>query len=166
MPRPGPGESRNPAASGLEAARRFADSIPHGRELGMRVEAAAPGRVRFVLSYQERLIGNPDTGVLHGGVITTLIDTASGCAVFSALSDPVPVATLDLRIDYLKPATPREPLRADARCYRLTRNVAFTRALAYHDDPDDPVANGAGTFMVGSSDAAFGLGDPAREPPP
>ncbi len=152
-----PAESHNPIAADLDAAQKFADSIPHGRELGIRVEAIAPGRTQLVLPYQKRLIGNPETGVLHGGVITTLIDTASGCAVFSALPDLISIATLDLRIDYLKPATPREPLRADARCYRLTRNIGFTRAVAYHGDPDGPVANSVGTFMMNSSDAVFGL---------
>lgn len=165
MPAPGPTESRNPIAADLDAARRFADSIPHGRELGLRIEAIAPGRARFLLPWAERLIGNPETGVPHGGVITTLIDTASGCAVFSALPELVPIATLDLRVDYLKPATPGEPLRVDSRCYRLTRNVGFTRAIAYHDDPDDPVANGVGTFMVDSSDAIFGVGEPAQGDP-
>lgn len=161
----GPTESRNPIADDLDAAQRFADAIPHGREIGLRVEAIAPGRARFLLPWRERLIGNPDTGVPHGGAIATLIDTACGCAVFSALPEIVPIVTLDLRVDYLKPAAPREPLRADCRCYRLTRNVGFTRAIAYHDDPDDPVANGVGAFLVGSSDASFGLGEAARDAP-
>lgn len=158
-----PTASDNPIANDLDVAQKFADSIPHGRELGIKVEAIAPGRVQFILHYQERLVGNPETGILHGGVITTLIDTASGCAVFSALPNLVPVATLDLRIDYLKPATPHKSLRAEARCYRLTRNVGFTRAFAYHDNPDDPVANSVGTFMVSSSESIFGIDEETGE---
>ena len=158
-----PGASNNPIANDLQAAQKFADSIPHGHELGIEVEAIAPGRAQFILPYHPRLIGNPDTGTLHGGAITTLMDTASGCAVFSALPDLIPIATLDLRIDYLKPATPQKLLRADARCYRLTRNIGFTRAFAYHDDPQDPVANSVGTFMVGSPNAVFGIDDLAAK---
>lgn len=158
-----PGASHNPIANDLQAAQKFADSIPHGHELGIKVEAIAPGRAQFILPYHPRLIGNPDTGTLHGGAITALMDTASGCAVFSALPDLIPIVTLDLRIDYLKPATPQKLLRADARCYRLTRNIGFTRAFAYHDDPQDPVANSVGTFMVGSSNAVFGIDDLAVE---
>jgi uncharacterized protein (TIGR00369 family) len=154
-----PSASPNPIASDLQAAQKLADSIPHGHELGIEVEAIAPGRAQFILPFHPRLIGNPDSGTLHGGVITTLIDTASGCAVFSALPNLIPIATLDLRIDYLKPATPQKPLRADARCYKLTRYVGFTRAFAYHDDPQDPIANSVGTFMVGSSNAVFGVDD-------
>ena len=85
-----PAASSNPIANDRESAQRFADTIPHGRELGLTVEAIAPGCALFVMDYQERLIGNPETGVLHGGVITTLIDTVSGCAVFSALPSLVP----------------------------------------------------------------------------
>ena len=158
-----PAASSNPIANDRESAQRFADTIPHGRELGLTVEAIAPGCALFVMDYQERLIGNPETGVLHGGVITTLIDTVSGCAVFSALPSLVPIATLDLRIDYLKPATPRLPLHADARCYKLTRNIGFTRAFAYHSDPADPVVNSVGTFMVNSSDSSLRLDDLTEE---
>jgi len=80
-------------------------------------------------------------------VITVLLDTASGLAVWSAVDKPVPIATLDLRIDYLKPATPGQRLFARADCFKLTRNVAFTRALAYHS-ADDPIAQGIGSFML------------------
>jgi acyl-coenzyme A thioesterase PaaI-like protein len=83
--------------------------------------------------------------------------------VFSALPSLVPIATLDLRIDYLKPATPRLPLHADARCYKLTRNIGFTRAFAYHSDPADPVVNSVGTFMVNSSDSSLRLDDLTEE---
>ena len=158
-----PGASHNPIANDLQAAQKFADSIPHGHELGIKVEAIAPGRAQFILPYHPRLIGNPDTGTLHGGAITALMDTASGCAVFSALPDLIPIVTLDLWIDYLKPATPQKLLRAEARCYRLTRNIGFTRAFAYHDNPQDTVANSVGTFMVGSSNVIFGIDDLAVE---
>jgi len=86
--------------------------------------------------------------VLHGGAITALLDAASGAAVFAALTDFVPIATLDLRIDYLRPAEVGQAVHAHATCYKLARNVAFTRAVAYHDDPADPIAHSVGTFML------------------
>jgi len=89
--------------------------------------------------------------VLHGGVITSMMDACCGAAVFQALSEPLPIATLDLRIDYLKPATPREAVYAQAHCYKVTRNVAFVRGVAYHDSEDDPIASAAGTFMLSTS---------------
>jgi uncharacterized protein (TIGR00369 family) len=135
-------------AQRLEVARRFAATVPHNRALGMEVIAMAHAEVVFRLPYDSKLVGNPDTGTLHGGAITALLDGASGAAVFAALTDFVPIATLDLRIDYLRPAEPNQAVIAKANCYKLTRNVAFTRAVAYHDDIDDPIAHAVGTFMI------------------
>ena len=132
----------------LRFLRAFFAGIPHNRALGVEiVETDASGAV-FRLPYDPKLVGNPDSGVLHGGAITALLDAASGAAVFLVLPEPVPIATLDLRIDYLRPAEPGRAVTAHATCYKVTRNVAFTRAAAYHDDPADPIAHSVGTFMV------------------
>lgn len=128
--------------------RGFSDGVPHNRALGLKILAMEKASATFELPYDAKLVGNPDTGVLHGGAITALLDAASGCAVFAALSTWVPIATLDLRIDYLRPAEPHRNVLAKATCYKLTKNVAFTRALAYHDDESDPIASSAGTFMI------------------
>ena len=128
--------------------RAFSDGVPHNRALGLQILELDKSASTFVLPYDAKLVGNPDTGVIHGGAITALLDAASGAAVFAALSTWVPIATLDLRIDYLKPAEPPRDVKARATCYKLTKNVAFTRAVAYHDDPDDPIASSAATFML------------------
>jgi len=138
-----------------ELARRFVSAIPHVVELGMIVEEAAPGSAVIKLPYQDILVGNPDTGVLHGGVITTLVDTVCGFAAFSDVGDGAALATLDLRIDYLKPATPKLDLRAEGHAYKKTRNIIFVRSTAYHDDPDDPIANCVCTFMRGTKGFQF-----------
>jgi len=130
-----------------ELMRKYVGVIPHVAELGMTVIHAARGMAIMKLPYQERLIGNPETGVIHGGVVTTLIDTVCGLASITAPEEPSRVATLDLRIDYLRPATPKRDLFARAEVYKLTRNVAFLRAEAYEDDPRDLVASAASTFM-------------------
>ena len=130
-----------------ELMRKYVGVIPHVHELGMTVIHAARGMAIMKLPYQDRLIGNPETGVIHGGVVTTLIDTVCGLASITAPEEPSRVATLDLRIDYLRPATPKRDLFARAEVYKLTRNVAFLRAEAYEDDPRDLVASAASTFM-------------------
>jgi len=79
---------------------------------------------------------------------TDLPRYCSGTSVFAALTSWVPIATLDLRIDYLRPAEPGKDVFAKATCYKLTNNVAFTRAIAYHEREDDPIASSAGTFML------------------
>jgi uncharacterized protein (TIGR00369 family) len=136
------------------AARGFTDAIPHNKALGLRLVEMARSTATFVLPYHARLVGNPDTGVLHGGAITALLDACSGAAVFAALTEWSPIATLDLRIDYLRAAEAGRDVTAHAHCYRLARNVAFTRAVAYHDTEDDPIASSVGTFMLGTKPGA------------
>jgi uncharacterized protein (TIGR00369 family) len=126
----------------------FAASIPHNRALGLRaVELSTDGLVAE-LPYRADLVGNPETGFIHGGAITSLIDAACGMAVPIRMRHPVRTATLDLRIDYLKPAAPGLSVFCRASCYKHTRNVAFVRAIADCGDPDDPIAAAAGTFII------------------
>lgn len=128
--------------------RQFFEQVPHNTALGIEILELERSRARFALPYQEALVGDPERGILHGGVITTLMDTACGCAAFMALTRPMALATLDLRIDYLRKAEPYQAVHADAFCYKMTRNVAFVRGSAYHRLADDPVATATGTFMV------------------
>ena len=132
----------------LRLVRKFSANVPHNRALGMNVLAIEDGLAVFELPYDAKLVGNPDTGVIHGGAITALLDGASGAAVFAAMTEFIPIATLDLRIDYLRPAEAGRSVKCRATCYKTTRNVAFTRAVAYHDSPDDPIAHSVGTFMI------------------
>ncbi len=129
-----------------EGMRRF---VPHNRELGLTVLdfRHRTGEVWMRLPYAERLVGNPDDGVLHGGAITSLMDAASGMAVMVRLGVGAAIATLDLRIDYLKPAAAGRDVTAHTECYKLTRHIAFVRGLAHCGDEDDPVAAVAATFM-------------------
>jgi uncharacterized protein (TIGR00369 family) len=132
----------------LRLVRAFCAGVPHNRALGIEIVETKGAEVLFRLPYDARLVGNPDSGVLHGGAITALLDGTSGGAVLAALTELVPIATLDLRIDYLRPAEAGRAVLARATCYKMTRNVAFTRAVAYHEDPEDPIAHSVGTFMV------------------
>jgi uncharacterized protein (TIGR00369 family) len=132
----------------------FAKFVPHNRALGMEFVDYAEGEAVMRLAWRPELVGNPDTGVLHGGVVTSLLDATCGISVFMRTWKPIPVATLDLRIDYLRPATPRLDLYAKATCYRTTRHVAFVRAVAYHEDPSHPIASAAGAFMIGTKGRA------------
>lgn len=134
--------------------RAFSEFIPHNRALGLRFLDHGPGEAVMRLPYREDLVGDPSSGVLHGGAITALLDATSGAAVFLAMEEPVPIATLDLRIDYLRPATPGRAVIARATCYRLTGNVAFVRAQAHHEDAEaTPIAASAGSFMIGTRGA-------------
>jgi uncharacterized protein (TIGR00369 family) len=142
------------------ASRNFIQTIPHNRALGMRVRDMQRGEATFELPYDTKLVGNPDTGVLHGGAITALIDATSGAAVFAALTEWKPIATLDLRIDYMRAGEVGRDIVCRAHCYKLTRNVAFTRAVAYHGDEADPIATSMGTFMIGTKPGSSKKGAP------
>ena len=126
----------------------FEGAIPHNLDIGIVLIDAQDGKALAKLPYDERLVGDPETGVIHGGVVTTLIDTVCGLAAMTALNKLQPIVTLDLRIDYLKPAAPKEELLARAKVYKVTRQVVFVRAVAFQSDEDDPVANAVGTFML------------------
>jgi len=125
--------------------------IPQCADLGVRVHDMTEDKVVMGLPYDAHHAGNPVNGVLHGGIITTLIDSASGMCIYAKLKKYIPIATLDLRIDYLKPATPGEKLYAEAYCYRLTKRIGFVRSVAYHADPEDPIASSVSTFMLQST---------------
>lgn len=116
--------------------------------LGGEVLEIGKGRARMRLPYGPLLVGDPDTGVVHGGVVTAMLDQTCGIAVASALKEIMPFATLDLRIDYMKPAAPHADIFVEAECLKVTHEVAFTRGIAYQDSPDNPIALSTGAFML------------------
>jgi uncharacterized protein (TIGR00369 family) len=129
------------------------------------VVESGPGFAVCVLPYRDELIGDPQRGVVFGGALTTLIDHASGLAVACALEELTSIATIDLRVDYLRAASPGRDLYTRSECYRVTRNVAFCRAVAYEQSPDDSFASCLGTFMLGAnrSDSPFDAMMAAKE---
>ena len=131
-----------------EMARIFMTLIPHARALGMELGEATPGVVEIAMPWSAEFVGDPRTGVLHGGVISALMDTCCGAAVMTHPTRPATTATIDLRIDYLRSATPGQRVRTRAECFHMTRSVAFVRAVA-RDEGDTLVATATGSFTVG-----------------
>ncbi|MDF0487006.1 PaaI family thioesterase [Sphingomonas sp. H39-1-10] len=119
----------------------------HGGLLGVEHRAHGADWAELALPYREALIGDPERGVLASGPILALMDTATSLAVHLKHGVERPHATLDLRIDYVRPATPGKTVIGRGECYRITRAIAFVRGIAHEGDTADPIANVAGTFM-------------------
>ena len=126
----------------------FMNGRGHGGFLGLHYLAHGDDWIEMGLPWREDLVGVPETGVLASGPIITLLDNATSMSVWVRSGVFRPQVTLDLRIDYVRAATPRRTVIGRAECYRITRSAAFVRGLAHDGDPADPVAHAAGVFMA------------------
>lgn len=133
------------------------EQIPHSNALGLALRSFSNDKCELTIPYADHLIGDPETGVVHGGAITALLDNAAGMVARPAdmPRDIASIATLDMRIDYMSAATPGRDIIAYAHCFKRTKNVAFVRAVAYQEDINDPVATCTATFMLGTRNTAF-----------
>lgn len=130
-----------------QLAENFTRVIPHARSLGLAVHAIEGRRVHCTLPLRPEFMADPAGRRVNNGIVTTLVDSAAGLAVFAALDAPERVATLDLRMDYLRAGTADQPLQCEAECFRLTHHIAFVRSRVWQDGADGDLAVGQGAFM-------------------
>ena len=121
---------------------------PWANDRGFRVTRIERGHVWAVQPFDPKLVGDPEAGVIHGGVITTLLDNLCGMSCSTAMTEFRFVATLDLRIDYMRPAESGRDILGEAECYHVTKSVAFCRAWAYHESRDKVIATAQGAFAI------------------
>lgn len=125
------------------------EMIPFNRYLGVRVARAEKGLCRLEVPFREELIGDPLRPALHGGVLSALADAAGGGAVWTGIEDDrARVSTIDLRIDYLRPAR-LETIVAEATVVRLGNRVGVADVRLFHPDKEsETVATGKGVYNV------------------
>jgi uncharacterized protein (TIGR00369 family) len=132
--------------SAEELIRIMEEHVPFNRLLGIRGESVAAGHGVLVLPVRGDLIGDPRRPALHGGVLSSLIDTAGGVAAWSALGPDESVSTVDLRVDYLEPAGLGGPLRAEAELIRKGNRVCHVKVAVTQDGR--LVAEGRGVYNI------------------
>ncbi|MEL6641658.1 MAG: PaaI family thioesterase [Pseudomonadota bacterium] len=136
------------AAARNDIIAKTIGAMPFAKALDMRVDHVGDGAAEMTMPYSPDAVGDPETGVLHGGAVSALLDSCAGAAVLCHPDVTVATATLNLRIDYMRPARPDHAIRAKATCYHVTRSVAFVRATATEGNSDRVVATAAGAFTL------------------
>jgi len=123
--------------------------IPFNRFLGLRVRGVRKGFARLEIPFRDELVGDPLRPALHGGVISMLADTAGGAAVWTDIADERSrVSTIDLRIDYLRPAR-LVTLVAEAQVVRLGNRVGVADVRVFNADAEDEtIATGKGVYNI------------------
>jgi uncharacterized protein (TIGR00369 family) len=131
-----------------DLARLFERLIPFNRHLGLQVQEIGDGTARIRAPFSSVLIGNPVTRAIHGGVISALLDSCAGLAVWSQIGPDDILSTVDLRVDYLRPAGP-EDLIAAAEVVRLGNRVAVVSLRSFHPGTEErPFAAGTAVYNV------------------
>jgi uncharacterized protein (TIGR00369 family) len=132
---------------------------PFHQWMGVECTDAERGRAVLRLPPNKEFVGNPFVPAVHGGIVAALIDLAGGAALFVELQFPTP--TIDMRVDYLRPAIAGQPLAAEARVKSLGRTVAFVDVDVWQPDLPSPEPPSHAGSPRASSPAAAGSGGEA-----
>ena len=119
----------------------------HGGLIGMRYAGHGDDWAELELPYRSELVGDAATGIIASGPIFTMMDMATSISIWIKSGTFRPQATLDLRVDYLRPAEPGKSVFGRGECYKLTKSIAFIRGEAHDGDASRPVAHVAGTYI-------------------
>lgn len=136
------------STSDRDIADFFEENVAFMKWIGLKVDSIGGGKCRCRVPFRPELVGDPFRPALHGGVTSTLADTAGGLAVFSAVGSlEARVSTVDLRVDYYAPGDMKD-LIADAEVVRVGNRVGVARVILHHGDPAHLVAEGKGVYNI------------------
>ena len=145
-----PSQANEPGAPTAFDPRRFLDYVSrvgHAGALGIAYRDHGEDWIELRLPYSADLVGMPESGILASGPIISLMDMATSLSIWIRLERFQPQVTLDMRVDYLRPAVPGRDVIGRGECYGVTRSIGFVRGVAHDGDPADPVAHVSATFM-------------------
>ena len=144
----------------LELLKPIADGIPFNRVIGVTLESMSPTGATMVVDHRDELTNNPASGILHGGVISSILDVVGGLSALSAivfdreldgldeiLDVFVKFGTVDLRVDYLRPGL-GERFTASGTVMRSGRRLAVVR-MEFHNQDASLLATGTATYVTG-----------------
>lgn len=117
-------------------------SLPFAKLVGMRLVDIRPNEAVIQMEMRDDL--RQPSGVLHGGVTATLIDTAMAFAVRTHLADHEYTATIDLTVHYLRPHT-SGTVTCTAKCVRAGKRI-FTVSADVENDEGKLIATGLSTY--------------------
>ncbi|MBI2899336.1 MAG: PaaI family thioesterase [Planctomycetes bacterium] len=136
-------------------ARFMEEHVAFCRFLGMRLTDGGPGWVEMRLPFRPEFMGDPLRPALHGGLVTTLIDTAGGAAAMTEMETSDRISTIDIRVDYLRPGEPKD-LVVRATVLRQGNRVAVVGATAHQGDATKPIADGRAVYSLRRQDEMRG----------
>jgi uncharacterized protein (TIGR00369 family) len=119
----------------------------HNGLVGMEYSAHGDDWCQLALPWRAELVGETASGIIASGPIITMMDMATSISIWLRSGKFRPQATLDLRVDYLRPAESGSTVYGRGECYKVTKSIAFVRGEAHDGDPARPLAHVAGTYM-------------------
>jgi len=137
----------------------FSEKIPFNKVLGLKVESISTDSVKTLFTMRDELMGNHNRGMLHGGVISSVIDATGGLAAFISIQEKMcgktlevklerskRISTIDLRVDFLRPGLGKKFI-ATANTIRTGNKVVVTR-IELHNDHNELIAVGTGSYLI------------------
>lgn len=142
----------NPFASAsADMVDTFLTNIPHIVATGQKCRSMGTGTATMVLPARDPWVGDTLHQSMHPGCATALADNTCAMAVTSLMNPVGPLATLDLRMDFLRPAKAGVDIVCEATCVRLSAHVGFAQGKVFQDGLAEPVALVSANMMLGTA---------------
>jgi len=119
----------------------------HAAALNVSIEDHGENWIELSIPYDSALIGDVESGCMASGPIISLVDMASAQCIWVRLNQFVSHVTLDLHIDYLRPAETGKRVYCRSECIGVTKNVFFARSLTHDGEPGRPIAQASASFI-------------------